>query len=73
MRGQRAAVLDFLKTYGSITSRQAIDNFGATRLADIIFNFRKMGMDIETKMMAGKNRFGEACQYAKYILHEEEQ
>lgn len=67
MRGQREAVLNHLQTYGTITSMEAFDLYGATRLAAIVHDFRKMGYDIETCELVGKNRFGEVCQYAKYV------
>lgn len=38
------AVLDWLKTHASISSMEAIQSFGATRLSVIIFNLRKRGV-----------------------------
>lgn len=36
-----AKVLEHLQKYGSITSWEAIEKYGATRLSSIIFNLRK--------------------------------
>lgn len=69
MRGQRAAVLEYLQNVGHITSMEAIEMFGATRLSAIIFDLRKLGYDIETKDMVTKNRFGETCNFAKYVYN----
>lgn len=68
MRGQRNAIMEHLQTYGSITSMEAFEKYGATRLSAIIFDFRKMGYDIETHSIKAYNRFGEACTYAKYVM-----
>ena len=65
-------VTEHLENYGTITSWQAIQQYGATRLSDIIFKLRKSGYDIETKTECTKDRNGNTCQYAKYILHREE-
>ena len=61
-------VLEHLQEKGSITSMEAIDEYGATRLASIIFNLRKRGYDISTNMEVTKDRYGNACQYARYKL-----
>ena len=65
-------VKEHLENYGTITSWQAIQQYGATRLADIIFRLRKQGYDIETKTEITKDRNNNVCQYAKYILNREE-
>lgn len=59
-------VLDHLKEHGTITSWEAIEKYGATRLSAIIFNLRKFhnieGVDhIET------DRYGNTSTYTKYI------
>lgn len=68
---QVTMVLSHLISKGSITSLEAINEYGATRLSDIIFRLRKQGYDIKTVMCAGKTRFGSACTYAKYVLEKE--
>ena len=65
------AVLGHMKRNGSITSMEAIELFGATRLSAIIFNLRKRGHDIETVTKGMTDRYGHAANYAKYVLHED--
>ena len=65
-------VLNHLKQYGTITSWQAIQQYGATRLASIICNLRKRGYDIHTIKMEDTDRNGNTCQYAKYVLKRED-
>lgn len=64
------AVLQWLQTGASISSMEAIQNFGATRLSAIIFNLRKQGYNIETVMVDGRDRFGNQMKFARYCLRE---
>lgn len=64
------AVLDWLKTHASISSMEAIQNFGATRLSAIIFKLRKRGYNIETVKCEGTDRFGNKMQFARYYLRD---
>jgi hypothetical protein len=63
---QRSEVFMYLTKNGTITSIEAFEKFGATRLAAIIFDLRKHGHVIDTIDMSGKNRYDETATYAKY-------
>lgn len=64
-------VLQYMKENGSITSWEAIREFGATRLSAIIYNLRyKEGLNIITKNISDKNRYGDPVSYARYYLEE---
>jgi len=66
--GNIGRVLDYLKTHKKgITSMQAFDLFGATRLSAIIFNLRK-DYDIESIKCEGKNRYGTKVFFDRYVL-----
>jgi len=65
---QKSEVLRYMQTHKGITSIQAIEKFGATRLSDIIFRLRQDGYDIETESVTTKNRYGHVVTYAKYSL-----
>ena len=67
VNSQSDAILSHLKTYGSITSYEAIKEYGATRLSAIIFNHRKEGYDIDSMPLTKKTRFGRNTTIAKYI------
>ena len=62
-------VLNHLKENGSITSLEAIDLYGATRLSAIIFNLRNRGYNIETIDLPFVDRFGTKSHYGKYVLN----
>ena len=61
-------VKQHLLKYKTITSWEAIQNYGATRLSAIIFNLRDRGFQIDTLMIEYTDRYGNAGQYAKYVL-----
>lgn len=63
-----ALVREHLLVNGTITSWEAIELYGATRLSAIIFNLRKT-MDIETKNKPFVDRYGNKSNgYAEYHL-----
>lgn len=67
------AVRQWLESHASISSMEAIENFGATRLSAIIFNLRKQGLNIETVWCEGRDRFGNPMRYARYYLRDSNQ
>ena len=68
------AIMLHLQEFGSITSWEAIKEFGATRLSGIIYNLRyKYNMDIETELVEFIDRYGTKSNFAKYILHKVEE
>lgn len=69
---QRRAILNHLRSYGTLTSMEAFKLYGVTRLSAKIFDLRKEGYNIVTNMKAGKTRFGTHCEYAEYELLEDE-
>lgn len=66
------AVKRRLETVGHITSLEAINYFGATRLSAIIYNLRNnYGMNIRNKKNKSKDRFGHTCYFDTYVLVKE--
>lgn len=55
---------------GSITTWEAIKEYGATRLSAIIFNLRKRGMNIRTEKIDFTDRFGSKSSFGNYILED---
>lgn len=69
---QKEMVFKHLQEFGSITSWEAIMEYGATRLSDIIYRLRNDGYNIKSETVSTKNRYGEHTHFAKYILKGEE-
>lgn len=56
-----------LKNYGHITSLEAIKQYGATRLASIIFNLKQEGFNIHSTDLKFTTRFGRTTTISKYL------
>lgn len=63
-------ILRHLKDYGSITSLEAVNEYGIMRLASRINDLRAEGIAIVSEIRTGKNRYGENTHYAVYRLAE---
>lgn len=67
------AVLMHLLEKGSITSWEAIKEYGATRLSAIIWTLRhKYDLNIISENIEFIDRFGSKAKFAKYILIKDE-
>lgn len=67
---QAARILRHLRDYGSISSLDAIREYGIMRLASRISELKKEGEKIGVRMEKGVNRYGEDTHYAVYYLKE---
>ena len=65
---QYQMVMRHLETNGSITSMEAFDKYGITRLSAVVFTLKERGAPIERVLEEGLNRYGEKSQYARYYL-----
>ncbi len=63
-------ILRHMKDYGSITSLEAVNEYGIMRLASRINDLRAQGIAISSEVASGKNRYGETTHYAVYRLAE---
>lgn len=66
---QEEEILNHLIHFGSITSWEAITEYGATRLSAIIYNLKNKGYNIKTTSLTVKTRYGRNTTIAKYTLH----
>ncbi len=67
IKTQRDAIKWHLKNYGHITSWEAIKEYGATRLSDIIFKLKKDGYNIHSTDIKIETRFGRTTTISKYL------
>lgn len=61
-------VLNHLRKNGTITSKEAIDLYGITRLAAVIFKLREDGKRIITTLQPVTDRYGRKTSVAVYKL-----
>ncbi len=64
-------ILRHMKDYGSISSLEAMNEYGIMRLASRINDLKAQGIAIESEYRTGKNRYGEDTHFAVYKLKEE--
>lgn len=65
---QADMVLRHLKDHNTITTWEAIENYGITRLSAIIFNLKEQGYRIGGEMKGTFNRYGEPVSWKEYKL-----
>lgn len=66
---QRTEVIKYLRTHKKgITSKDAIDKLGITRLASVIFDLKRMGYKIECVRESVPTRYGHKASVARYKL-----
>ena len=65
-------IIEYIKTFGSISPLEAFRDLGITKLATRISEMRKTGMEFEQEYMKSKNRFGEDVYFMRYYLPKED-
>lgn len=62
-------VLNYIKTFGEITTFQAFQDLGCTRLSEYIRQLR-LEYIIKDEWITTTNRYGEKVQFKRYWLEE---
>ena len=65
---QEQRVINYIRQFGSITTKDAFNDLGITRLSAKIFNLKKQGYEIKDNFEQGKNRYGEITNFKRYYL-----
>lgn len=55
---------------GPLTKLEAINNLGILNVGARILELRQKGISVKTEMIPVKNRFGESCRVAEYMLEQ---
>lgn len=61
-------VIRHMEESGSITSLEAMQEYGIMRLASRITDLKKAGIPIHRDMVRQKNRYGETVTFARYSI-----
>lgn len=67
---QKDRVLDYMHQNGSITTWEAFQDLGVSRLANVIAEIRKEYV-VESITRRKKNRYGDQCHFSEYRLSNE--
>ena len=65
---QNERILRHLSDHGSITTLDAFNEYGITRLASRICDLRQAGHPIQGQFESSTNRYGEKVSYVRYSL-----
>jgi hypothetical protein len=68
MEIQNKRVLDYMKSHRGITSLEAIQELGVTRLSARILDLKNKGYDIDGIFIEVLNRYGELGHVKKYFI-----
>lgn len=61
-------ILDYLKEFSSITTLQAFQDLGVTRLASRIHDLGQEGYTFQRDTVTSLNRYGEKVHFTRYSL-----
>lgn len=64
-------VLNYMLEFGSITTKQAFEDLGCTRLSEYIRQLRT-DMTIDDEVLTGVNRYGEKVFWKRYFIRKGE-
>lgn len=67
---QNDRVLEYIKDFGFITTWQAIQDLGVTRLAARIADLEEQGYCFAKRTLSAKNRYGDNTHFTEYRLVE---
>lgn len=61
----------YIQKFGSISSMEAFQDLGITRLSARIYELREEGYQFDETFEASKNRYGEIVYYKRYSFQKE--
>ena len=67
-KGQQAAVLAYIIQHDSITSMEAFEHLGITRLSAVVYNLKRKGYKIKSEPEQVKTRYGATATISRYSL-----
>lgn len=65
---QKDRVIQYIRDFGSISSRDAYRDLGITQLGARIDELQKEGYEFKKEWETGTNRYGDSMTYKKYSL-----
>ena len=68
MMSQNLMVLHHMETEGSITPKEAMDEYGIMRMGARIYDLKQAGYKVNRIMVTEENRFGHEVRFARYYL-----
>ena len=70
---QHTLIIEYMREHGSITTYEAYEQLGITKLTTRISELKAAGFDIRQRTESGLNRYGKPVTYNRYWLVEDKQ
>lgn len=70
-QSQSLKILDYLENGHKLTAIDALELFGCNRLGARVYDLKKAGYPIQSKMIEVHNRYGEPCHVKQYWIEAE--
>lgn len=71
-KSQIQRTIEHLQKYGVITSLDAINRYGNTRLSGTMWALKQKGYNFKTRRIAVENRYGKKTYVTEYYINKEE-
>lgn len=65
---QTERIMEYIRRFGSISSKEAFNDLGVTRLSARIADLKDEGVEFTDEWESSKNRFGETVSYKRFRL-----
>lgn len=67
---QKDRIINYIREFGSISSREAFIDLGISRLGARIFELKQEGYKFKEKWESANNRYNEKTEYKRYYLQD---
>lgn len=61
-------IFDYMAEHHGITAAEAQSELGVARLASRIADMKNIGIEIQSEMVSGENRYGQRVHFKRYYL-----
>lgn len=72
MKNQKERIIQYIKDFGSITTKEAFIDLGVSRLSARIADLKDEGYEFTDEWESSKNRYGETVTYKRFSFREEQ-
>lgn len=72
MKNQKERIIQYIKDFGSITTKEAFNDLGVSRLSARIADLKDEGYEFTDEWESSKNRYGETVTYKRFAFREEQ-
>lgn len=72
MKNQKERIIQYINDFGSITTKEAFNDLGVSRLSARIADLKDEGYEFTDEWESSKNRYGETVTYKRFSFRKEQ-